>query len=155
MKRKGYLLAELLLYISIAMIIIAITFNILIISLKDFNKGKKDEISYDNMINLVNYLDNQINEPGSKKYTVENSKFTISLDTSDHEDRIFTLSSGELRYLKVGYVVNGVNKITVLKESKTLLGGIKILSFYQKNNLLYLDIKVGEEEIKKCLALKK
>lgn len=155
MKRKGYLLAELLLYISIAMIILAITFNILIIALKDFNQGKKDEISYNNMINLVNYLDSQINELGAKKYTVENNKFTISLDTSDHEDRIFTVSSGELRLLRVGYVVNGVNKITVLKESKTLLGGIKILSFYQKNNLLYLDIKVGEEEIKKCLALKK
>jgi hypothetical protein len=154
MKKKGYVLAELLLYISIAMVIVVLAFNVLILSLKELKQGKRDEIAYDNMINLITYIDNAIREPISKSFAITDTKLTISLNNTDHEDEILNFTSGELKFLRIGYIGSGASKTAVLKESKILLSGVSNARFYKKNNLMYIYIKVGEEEIKKCLPLR-
>lgn len=137
-KKKGYFLIELLIYTSIATIIIILCFNVLFLLTKEFGRCSK-ESNYDKLIIATDItLKSRIQGSFIDAVRVENNKLKIKhvygknfTDT----DEIFLNTSN--KKLQINYFVVGKGTTT-----NTILNGVNSFYIKEKERLIYLKINI-------------
>lgn len=148
------MLIELIIYMSLSLIVLAVAFNVFYFIFKNINKSNLTEINKNNVINCFNFIENKLDVSPTKIYLIQSNKIIIyhpQGDTKQVEGEMFSFSSSVFK----GYKINIVNANISVSSTKILLENVEKIEFIKKNKLVYLTIKIkGEEQSSRCFVLR-
>lgn len=153
MKRKGYLLMELLLYLSLVSFLIIFVMNLSLF----INKVYKEELKNKNKkIALVNF-DLHFDGALRSREIIDTEVFHTTIDIYYKEDKLILRDRFSIKdkiIYKRPYKYNLDGSLFYVGEEKTLIEYAKSFEVEEKENLIYITIEFEEGEMENLVYKK-
>ncbi|MEG1004128.1 hypothetical protein [Clostridium sp.] len=159
---KGYTVIECIAYIAISSIVLLLIMNVTIDGYK-YSLYRAEQLKREDEIdNAILNIRKIFNERDNTNYIIENNYIKILKEKEGFEN-VNNDSAGESVFINGKEIKIGNKNIRVyyyyydsagnkqLKTSNLILEDVSKCSFFKKENLIYMDLKVDEKEYLICM----
>lgn len=138
MKKRGYLLIEVVIYLAISVMFLSMLTWLFIPYLNEYRQEEENDSEYNYLLSTYIYMDKRINEAKIKDLQFTNNEIYLYLDNRDNQIDVIKEYNGNL-------VVEYYKNNTRVKYN-SLLKRVENFEVVEKENLFYVFIKQSNQE---------